>query len=66
MPLAYWSNPDVKGKRQAEFLVHDSCPWEVIHTIGVLDNAMADVVRNAIIGASHQPDVLVRPGWYYG
>jgi hypothetical protein len=26
MPLKYWSDPDVKERRQAEFQVHDWCP----------------------------------------
>jgi hypothetical protein len=37
----YWKDteddPDRERRRQAEFLVHDRAPWEVIEEIGVMD-----------------------------
>lgn len=65
MPLTYWSDPDVKEKRQAEFLVHDWCPWEAIETIGVIDLDIAERVEAAISGANHKPRVEVHRDWYY-
>lgn len=65
MSLKYWSEPEVKEKRQAEFLVHEWCPWEAIETIGVMDQAIATRVEAAIAGAGHRPRVEVQRDWYY-
>lgn len=65
MPLTYWSEPEVKEKRQAEFLVHDWCPWEAVEVIGVIDQAIAARVEAAITGAAHKPRVEVHRDWYY-
>jgi hypothetical protein len=55
----------VKEKRQAEFLVHDWCPWEAIEAIGVIDISIAARVNAAIAGHGHRPRVEVRHDWYY-
>ena len=34
MSRRYWSDPDVKEKRQAEFLVRDWFPWSAIAVLG--------------------------------
>jgi hypothetical protein len=66
MPLTQWGGPgsdDVKARRQAEFLVHDSFPWSAIESIGVKSAAVAARVR-ALLG-SGRPPILVRRSWYY-
>lgn len=66
MPLQYWAgSDDVRERRQAEFLVHDWCPWQAIQAVGVYDEAVADEVRAAIAATDHQPTVEVRRDWYY-
>lgn len=65
MPLKYWIDPEVKEKRQAEFLVHDWCPWEAIEAIGVMDQAIAARLEAEIAGAAHKPRVEVHRDWYY-
>lgn len=65
MPQQYWSDPEIKEKRQAEFLVHDWCPWEAIEVIGVIDQAMAGRVEAGISVAGHKPRVEVHRDWYY-
>lgn len=66
MPLRQWGgDQEVKEKRQAEFLVHDWCPWEAIEAIGVLDQEIAARVEAAIAGADHKPRVEVHRDWYY-
>ncbi len=65
MPLRWWNDPDVKTKRQAEFLVHDFFPWTAIEVIGVVDKDIASVVRETIAGADHQPQVKIKRNWYY-
>ncbi len=65
MPERYWNDPEVKERRQAEFLVHDWCPWEAIEVIGVMDRDIAAHVETAISGAGHKPRVEVHRDWYY-
>lgn len=65
MPQRYWSDPEVKERRQAEFLVHDWCPWQAIEAIGVIDREIAARVEAAIAGAAHKPRVEVHGDWYY-
>jgi hypothetical protein len=69
MASKYWNDtpeyPDRKRKRQAEFLIHDFAPWNLITGIGVLDEAMKSSVEQALATVSHKPQVVVRRGWYY-
>jgi len=55
----------VKERRQAEFLVHDWCPWEAIEVIGVIEQSIATPVKAALAGIGHKPRVEVRHDWYY-
>ena len=46
MPLTQWGgNDDVKAKRQAEFLVHESFPWSAVERIGLRSAAVAAKAR---------------------
>ena len=66
MPLRQWGgDQEVKEKRQAEFLVHDWCPWSAIEIIGVMDREIAAQVEAAVAGAAHRPRVEVHRDWYY-
>ena len=56
---------DVKEGKQAEFLVHQSFPWELVDRIGVSSRGMAQLVANAIQGLAHRPRIEIRPDWYY-
>lgn len=68
MRLLYWrsqSDPDLCRRRNAEFLVHSSFPWELVEEIAVFDDTMATTVRGIIASLPHQPPVSIRQGWYY-
>ncbi len=66
MPVRRWGgDSELKEKRQAEFLVHDWCPWNAIVEIGVINDAVAAKVQAALATAAHKPDVVVRNDWYY-
>lgn len=66
MPARQWGgDTDLKEKRQAEFLVHDGCPWSAIEMIGVMDQEIAARVQATIAGAGHKPRVEVHRDWYY-
>jgi hypothetical protein len=64
MPLTQWGgNDEVKAKRQAEFLVHDSFPWSAVQYIGVKSAAIAAKVQSLL--PSGAPPVAIQPSWYY-
>ncbi|MGL5604843.1 MAG: type II toxin-antitoxin system toxin DNA ADP-ribosyl transferase DarT [Plesiomonas sp.] len=59
----YWH--DFKEEKQAEFLAFESVQWHTIHCIGVKNQEMSDRVRLALEGQAHQPEIVVKPSWYY-
>jgi hypothetical protein len=61
----YWSDPVVKEKKQAEFLLYESLSWTAICAIGVINQSVAEAVVDVLATTSHQPRVLVKPEWYY-
>jgi len=61
----YWSDLILKEGKQAEFLMHDRFPWELIERIGVFDAPRQGQAEQAISGADHRPLVTVESGWYY-
>ena len=65
----YWrdtvEDPDRSRRRQAEFLVHRFFPWNLVHTIGVIDRTIADEVRAILADPAHRPEVSAKPEWYY-
>ncbi len=60
-----FTSPAVKESKQAEFLVKDFVPWELVVRIGVHSPEIAARVAAAISAAQHQPRVEVLAGWYY-
>ena len=67
MRARYWhdtnDDPDRKRRRQAEFLIYNFFPWELVSYIGVYDRATAEGVGAIIKGGS--PELGVELGWYY-
>jgi hypothetical protein len=67
----YWADtledPDRKRRKQAEFLVHGSCAWELIERIVVMNDKMRKRVEDVMSGfdAALQRTVLVQRDWYY-
>lgn len=68
MKATYWhdtdDDPDRKRRRQAEFLVHEFFPWELVSYVGVYDRSTAESVSKLLEKCG--PEVGVEPGWYYG
>ena len=58
-------DPLVKEGKQAEFLVHESLPWELVEGIGVLDAQTLRQVTSALSKAAHKPLARTKPLWYY-
>ena len=58
-----WSG-ELKGPKQAEFLVHRHLPWSLIERVGVISERVKRRVVE-ILGHSANPRVEVRRRWYY-
>jgi ssDNA thymidine ADP-ribosyltransferase, DarT len=56
---------DIRHGKQAEFLVHESFPWQLVQRIGVTSRSVAAQVVSMMRSAEPRPSVEVRPGWYY-
>jgi hypothetical protein len=59
---------DWRGKKegkQAEFLVEQSFPWELVSRICVGSQQVYGQVRAVLQGAAHKPHVEIKPDWYY-
>lgn len=59
-----WRNAEVREHKQAEFLLYESAPWQLVKRIGVHDKAIQDQVMH-LLGRGANPLVEVRPEWYY-
>lgn len=57
--------PGVKEAKQAEFLVYQSFPWQLVERIGVIDTDYQKQVSNVLMCTSDPPAVVVERGWYY-
>lgn len=59
---------DWQGRRdgkQAEFLIEQSFPWQLISRIGVRSNGVRDQVLEALEVAECRPPVEILRNWYY-
>jgi hypothetical protein len=59
---------DWRGKKegkQAEFLVEQSFPWDLVTRIGVESQQIYGQVRAALQAAAHKPHIEIKPDWYY-
>jgi hypothetical protein len=69
MESKYWfdteDDPNRKWRRQAEFLVHQFCPWTLITEICVINNTIQTQVQQILQNFNHQPPVMVYSHWYY-
>jgi hypothetical protein len=67
----YWKDtiddPDRQRRKQAEFLVHEFCNWDLIEQIVVIDAAKKAAVEK-VLGAYDpklQRPVVIKRDWYY-
>ena len=51
--------------KQAEFLVEQSFPWQLVERIGIHSQGVAPRVGAAMAGSVHRPRVEVQRSWYY-
>lgn len=73
MRAADWRDAGVKERKQAEFLVKDTFPWELFSVIGANSTALVERVEAVLAQGEgkgsgnqiHRPVVEYRPTWYY-
>ena len=53
-----------KERKQAEFLVEYSFPWELVSRIGILSRTYGQV-QAALQASGHRPPVQIKLDWYY-
>jgi hypothetical protein len=56
---------DVKEAKQAEFLIEERFPWELVEGIGVYSMVQYEQVNSILESATHRPPVKVLRNWYY-
>lgn len=64
-----WAGRDVplsiKEGKQAEFLLENFCPWEIIKRIFVYSESVCRQVEALLAPVPHKPLIEVRPDFYY-
>ena len=60
-----WRDQEVRDRKQAEFLVENRFPWQLVSRIGVLNEATRRQAAGALTGSEHRPSVEVKRDWYY-
>ncbi|WP_296756462.1 DUF4433 domain-containing protein [Roseiflexus sp.] len=55
----------VKERKQAEFLVHRSFPFDLVERIGVHRADVWNKVRSVLAGSGYTPRVEMRDDWYF-
>ena len=55
----------IKEGKQAEFLIYERFPWELVEEVGVLRPDVLGQVRGVLREAEHQPLAKREPLWYY-
>lgn len=60
-----WREPSVKEGKQAEFLMEQSFPWQLIERVGVFSQMIYREIVNALPLDGHRPNVELRREWYY-
>lgn len=58
-------SPLVREGKQAEFLMENSFPWNLVERIGVDSQSIQQQVLNAILSAAHRPRIEIVEKWYY-
>lgn len=59
------ADPDIKRRKQAEFLVHERFPLELIEQVGVIHRAMAKKVTGILREGGQTMRVTVQSDWYH-
>lgn len=58
-------DPGIMEGKQAEFLIEQRFPWQLVERIGVYSQTIYRQVKAALSASGHCPPVRVQRGWYY-
>lgn len=58
------ANPESEGILEAEFLVEEAFPYELVTLIGVANDRVRDAVKPILAASAHRPKVAVYPPWF--
>ena len=58
-------DPDVKERKQAEFLLYERFPFDLVDRIGVQSAASRACAAEACAETAFRPVIEVRPEWYF-
>ncbi|MFJ3348226.1 DUF4433 domain-containing protein [Enterobacter bugandensis] len=60
-----WSGNGLKESKQAEFLVEQHFPWQLIERIGVHSRSIHQQVADILPADGHRPPIEIQEAWYY-
>jgi uncharacterized UPF0160 family protein len=55
----------IKEGKQAEFLVKDFFPWQLVENVGVIEDEMKNNVKSVLAKANQTTPVQVKRSWYF-
>jgi len=58
-------DPLIKESKQAEFLIEQKFPWDLIESIAVYSNETLVQVNAILKNSTHKPQVEIKKIWYY-
>lgn len=65
----YWHStdrhPDRRERRQAEFLIYDEVPLDIVGAVAVMSETVKEAVDADLAPMESPPPVIVRPRWYF-
>ena len=65
----YWTNTNEDGdnqrRKQAEFLVYNFLPWQLVTGIVVKTQSLGEIVASHLKDRTNAPKIHVLPAWYY-
>ena len=60
-----FQDAQIKEGKQAEFLMFDFFPWQLIEKIGTFDNTIVPSIQNVLTSIKHKPMISVERNWYF-
>jgi ssDNA thymidine ADP-ribosyltransferase DarT-like protein len=58
-------SPDINEGKQAEFLLHNFFPWELVEQVGVYSQGIEQQAVQLLQARAHRPPVARQPAWYF-
>jgi hypothetical protein len=62
---SYWQPSEIREPKQAEFLIEEKIPWELVDRIGVHNADTQAKVKDCLTKTGHRPPIEIKLNWYY-